>query len=100
MTNTAETDKDENTLYYEGEIQSALRACEHYLDKVIRVQSSDIHERARHHGLLVGQVVLLKRWLNSGQTDQLEEWCKVRFLTADSKFVIGAAAIWLIEQAR
>ena len=100
MINHTESDSNDPASYYVGKIESSLCACEHYLDKVTSVQTSDIHERARHSFNLRSRRRKTKAWLASGQTDKVEEWRKVRRLTEDTAYLIGLAAVWLQEIAR
>ena len=100
MSNTTVPDSDDPTSYYVGEVESSLHACRHYLDKVTQVQTSDVHEQARHSLNLRSRRTKTKAWLASGQTDKVEEWRKVRRLTEDTAYLIGLAAVWLQEIAR
>lgn len=100
MINHAKLHNDNPTLFYADAVRALLFACEHYLDKVTRVQTPDVHERARHKAGLSGQIERCEKWLGSGHADKVEAWKKVRLLEANTAYFIGAAAIWLQEMAR
>lgn len=97
MINEPKPDDDNPALFYADCVRALLFACEHYLDKVTRVQTSDAHERARHVAGLSGQIEICKRWLGSGHTNRVGEWKKVARLETNTAYFIGVAAIWLQE---
>lgn len=85
--------------WYTHEIMCSLSACRHYLDKVDRVNSTDVHERSKHHNNLRIMTERLEAWLSSGKTDLVEEWRKVAKHTNDTAWYVGLAAVWLQEIA-